>query len=183
MTVEAPRDRAAPRLDPRRGTSVSAWACILVVLAALIAVRLPQLERLVTERTSDLLVELDDPTLGAASVRVGAITAIVLFVAVGVVIAILVGLLERWLGPRALAPRPWARLGAGGAMVGVVGIGLQVAAVALAVPAVEKSALMLAGIVGVAMLLPLAFAGGRTRSGYLRSLAVTVVAGVLLWLQ
>ncbi|WP_092502982.1 hypothetical protein [Agrococcus jejuensis] len=156
---------------------------MIAVVAVLIAVRLPQLERLVTERTSDLLVELADPELGAASVRVGAVTAIVLFIAVGIVIALVVGLLERWLGPRALAPRPWARLGAGGAMVGLVGIGLQVAAVALAVPSVEKSALVLVGILAIAALMPLAFRDGRTRTGYLRSLAVTVAAGMLLWLQ
>ncbi|SDH34254.1 hypothetical protein SAMN04489720_0991 [Agrococcus jejuensis] len=183
MTIDAPHARATPRLDPSRGTSIAIWACMIAVVAVLIAVRLPQLERLVTERTSDLLVELADPELGAASVRVGAVTAIVLFIAVGIVIALVVGLLERWLGPRALAPRPWARLGAGGAMVGLVGIGLQVAAVALAVPSVEKSALVLVGILAIAALMPLAFRDGRTRTGYLRSLAVTVAAGMLLWLQ
>lgn len=183
MTSHAPPERATRRLDPCRGTSAAIWASILAVIGVLIALRLPQLERLVTERTSELLVDLDDPELGAASVRVGAITAIVLFVAVGVVIAIVVGLLERWLGPRAMAPRPWARLGAGGAMVALVGIGLQAAAVVLGEPAVGKSALVLVGILAVAALVPLAFPDGRSRTGYLRTAAVTVSAGVLLWLQ
>lgn len=184
MSIDSrPSERATSRLDPRRGTSALAWSAILLVIAALIAARLPQLEQLVTERTSALLVDLGDPELGAASVRVGAITALVLFIVVSVAIAVVVGLLERWLGPRALAPTPWARVGVGGAVVAIVGIGLQLAAVGLGLPSVQKSPLVLAAILAVGALAPLAFPEARSRTRYVRAAAVGVVAGVLLWLQ
>ncbi|MFC7432306.1 MULTISPECIES: hypothetical protein [unclassified Agrococcus] len=184
MTIQPPSPTTTtPRLDPRRGTSVAAWAAILAVVAALIVARLPQLELLVTERTSALLVDLGDPELGAASVRVGAITALVLFVVVSIAIAVAVGLLERWLGPAAHAPRPWLRIGVGGAVVAIVGIGLQLAAVVLSLPSVAKSLPVLLVIVAVGAVAPLAFPAARGRAAYVRAAGVGVVAGVLLWLQ
>ncbi|GAA2171395.1 hypothetical protein GCM10009846_05080 [Agrococcus versicolor] len=160
-----------------------AWLGILVVVTTVMALRLPQLERLARARTAPLSGDPGDAALDGASVRGGVLAAIVVLVVVTIAVAVVVSLLERWLGPAAWAPRSWLRLGAGGLVLGVTTVGLQLGAIALDVESVGTSPLALGPIAALAALVPFAFREPRSPRGYRRALVVTVAAGVLPWMQ
>lgn len=176
----------APPRRTLRTTSVAVWAMIIAAALALMLVRLPALIAVAEEAGAAAAEALDDPAIAATATTIGAVGGIALHAAMLVIAALLVSLLERWLGPRAIAPRDGAqrlRIGVAGVVFAATVLGQHVAAVMLGVAAIQRGPLLWGVAAAIAVAAPLLFPAARqTFSTYVRALVVSLGTAVLLCL-
>jgi len=175
----------SPRTDRRAAaTSPGAWTLVLAVAIALLCLRIPLFVAVAESAVARQAAALGDPALAGTAVAVGTIAAVAIHVLLLGLGAVLATLLERALGPGSINARALGgrlRVGVGGLTFAVIVLGLQVAAVALGVAAVERSwPVWLAGA-AVALLAPAAFPVARASArAYARALLASFGTAVLL---
>ncbi|MGC5077273.1 hypothetical protein [Agrococcus sp. DT81.2] len=177
-------DPSRPTDRRSAGTSPSAWALVLTVAVALLCLRIPSFVAVAATAVAEQAAALGDADLSAAAVAVGAISAVAIHVLLLGLGALLATLLERALGPGAIAARALGgrfRVGVGGLTFAAIVLGLQVAALALGVAAVERSWPVWLGAAVVALLAPAAFPVARASvRAYARALLASCGTAVLL---
>lgn len=160
-------------------TSLGGWALVLTAASALLLLRLPSFVAVAEGAVAAQAEALGDPRLAGTAVAVGAGSAVAIHMLLLGVGALLATLLERALGPRALGAR--LRIGVGGLTFAVIVLGLQVAAVALGLAAVERSWPVWLAAAAVALLAPAAFPAARaSASTFAKALLASGGTAVLL---
>ncbi|MGY3127970.1 hypothetical protein ACVWW9_001469 [Agrococcus sp. UYP33] len=179
-----PSGMTGVRTGSEAGTSPGMWAVVIAAAAALLCLRMPAFLAVAEAAVAEQAEALGDPQLAGAATAVGAGAAVAIHLLLLGLGALLAALLERALGPRALRTRRGrARLGVGGAAFTAIVLGLQVAALAEGVAAVERSWPVWLCAAAVAALVPVAFRDARSSlASYARSLTATGATAVLLCL-
>lgn len=163
-----------------RTTSIGVWLLVVAVAIVLLLLRLPRFIAVAAGSLATETAALGDEALSDAAIAVGASAAIALH-AIGMLLVAAVGtVLERFLGPRALALGR-LRLGVGGVAFAVIVLGQQLVATLAGVASVERGLpLWICGAI-VALSTPLLFRAARAHPrSYARALVVTGTIGGLL---
>lgn len=185
----------SPGTDRRAATtSPGAWTLVLALAVALLCLRIPRFVAVAETAVAQQAAALGDAALAATAVTIGAVSAIAIHALLLGLGALLATLLERALGPEAIVARAIVaraidarslggrlRVGVGGLTFAVIVLGLQIAAVALGVAAVERSWPVWLAAAAVALLAPAAFPVARASArAYVRALLASCGTAVLL---